>query len=213
MVKYIGFIALILCSLGFRIFPGGNLWLIGKDEPTLYLRFCESMTPEENDVDSSDPLYGTTPTFNSLVDSIIDDYTNISGSYIVLADSGRDPSFNATTHQHRIIDICYSYQQDNIEGHATPKYDDEYEHYNGCDIKVGKKTTKTTKRLLRTLTHEIGHCLGLDHNFESQHAIMSYFSNAYRLQSDDKSGIVHLYPENKNDVSERSTLGLSCSPR
>ncbi len=212
-LKFLGFILLLSCTLGFRIFSGGNLWLVGKEDPTLYLRFCENMVPEENDVESSDPLFNTVITHNSLVDSIMNDYNQISGAYVVLQDSARATSFHSVFHQHRIIDICFSYQQDNIEGHASPKYDAEYEHYNGCEIKVGKKTVVKAKRLLRTLTHEIGHCLGLDHSFDTRHAIMSYFSDSYRLQSDDKAGITYLYPENPEDVKEIPTFGLSCGAR
>lgn len=212
-LRILAIVLLAFFTLGFRTFSGGNLWMISKDDPVLYLRFCEDMVPQENDVDSNDSLYGSTITHNTMVDSIMSDYNNISGAYVVLADSKRAPGFNSTVYQYRIIDICFAEQQSTVEGHAAVKFDSEYEHFTGCEIKVGKKILTKAKRLLRTLTHEIGHCLALDHDFDTRHSLMSYFSTAYRLQSDDKAGVVHLYPENSEDVAEHATLGLSCSAR
>ncbi len=212
-LRFLGILILCSFTVGFRVFPGGNMWMISKTEPTLYLKFCEDMVIEQNDVDSDDPLSGATLTHNSVVDSIINDYNSISGAYVTLVDSARDPRFSATLHQHCVIDICFSYQQEMIEGHAKAKYDTDMEHFNGCEIELGKKIQTKAKRLIRTLTHEIGHCLALDHDFDTRHSLMSYFSNVYRLQPDDKAGIVYLYPENPDDVSEHPTFGLACSAR
>lgn len=82
----------------------------------------------------------------------------------------------------------------------------------GCTITVGSFNSKASS-LVRTITHEIGHCLGLDHPQETKYAIMSYFSeNLIRLQDDDKAGLTYLYPAD-NAYSRRSNLGASCSPQ
>lgn len=208
---------LALPLLGFHTFLGGNLWPISKDDPKLYLRFCDNsmMVPDQNDVGSNDPLYQKTLTHDLVVDSIINDYNSIPGSYVRLADSARDPSFDATLHAQRIIDICFSSQQAYIEGHSQPNYDSSGEHYNGCTIQIGKKTTDKASRLLRVVTHEIGHCLALDHPQETIYSIMSYFASTkiYRLQDDDKAGILSMYPVNPGDAKAVASFGLACSPR
>lgn len=64
-----------------------------------------------------------------------------------------------------------------------------------CDISVG--TSKVSaKSLLNTLTHELGHCVGLGHPHSNYHSIMSYanIGEHGELGLDDKAGISFLYP-------------------
>lgn len=208
-------ILLSIFVLGFRIYPGGNLWEISKDDPKLYVKFCEQMVPNENDLLEGDPLKGQTLTHNAVVDSILNDFTNVQGAYVVLADADRDPSYSSVQNSKRLIEVCFSGQQEFIEGHASPKYNDEGTKYAGCTVKLGRKTLDSAKRFIRTLTHEIGHCLAMDHPQETNNSIMSYFSgrDTYRLQADDKAALVYLYPVNPEDVEPYATLGMACSPR
>lgn len=203
---------LIFPCLGFRMYPGGNQWSISKDDPILFLNFCQSMIPEENDIDSGDELFGTTLTHNSVVDSILNDFNDIQGSYLILSDADRDVTYNVNLHSKRTIDICIASQQGVTAGQAKLKVDDDGK-FIGCTINMEKAVLKKAKGFIRTVTHEIGHCLALDHPQETSWAIMSYFSNAHRLQSDDKAGIVTMYPENSDDVKLQNTFGLACSTK
>lgn len=65
-----------------------------------------------------------------------------------------------------------------------------------CDISVSDSTVEA-QSLLRTLTHEMGHCLGLGHPHSTYHSIMSYSSldQSARLSLDDEAGLTYLYPE------------------
>lgn len=66
-----------------------------------------------------------------------------------------------------------------------------------CDIAVADTQVKA-KSLLRTLVHELGHCLGLGHPHSSYHSIMSYASidgDSAKLALDDEAGVSFLYPE------------------
>jgi hypothetical protein len=65
-----------------------------------------------------------------------------------------------------------------------------------CDISVSSSGVDA-KELLRTLVHEMGHCVGLGHPHSNYLSIMSYsnMSDSAELGLDDKAGISFLYPE------------------
>ena len=89
----------------------------------------------------------------------------------------------------------------------------ENEKVVGCEISLERDLLDSAKALVANLTHEIGHCLGLDHSQESVNSIMSYYSDSesiYRLQIDDRMGITYLFAKNLSKVSEVNTYGLSC---
>ncbi len=78
-----------------------------------------------------------------------------------------------------------------------------------CDISVSSSGVGA-KSLLKTLIHEMGHCLGLGHPHSNYHSIMSYanISGSSQLDLDDKAGISFLYPADGN--SEKVRYLTSC---
>jgi hypothetical protein len=81
-----------------------------------------------------------------------------------------------------------------------------------CDISVSNSSVPA-KSLLRTLVHELGHCLGLGHPHSSYRSIMSYSSldDSASLSLDDKAGVSFLYPEpgESEDVQYLTTCGVA----
>lgn len=79
-------------------------------------------------------------------------------------------------------------------------------------VKENEKTGSTLEDvygLSRTVTHEIGHLLGLDHQFSGTSSIMSYNRHDTYITSYDRGAITTLYPEvikeNSNIIKKPST--------
>ncbi len=211
MKRVVYFVVLVLLTCGFRIFPKGNTWDVSIVSPKLFVRWCQTYTVPTNDLSSEDPLFGTTPAFTDVTNSIMNDYNNVAGSFVTLVDANTDPDFNTIMEATRTISICVN-DLPTAGGEARPKYEEG--RVVGCEISLDPKTLDKLSSFVRTVTHEIGHCLGLDHPQETTNAVMSYYSSKdfLRLQIDDKMGIVYLYPVYAKNAKETPTFGLSCAP-
>lgn len=217
---------LLLCIpliVGFRNFPGGNSWHISKSDSTLWVRSCRKPTFLSAEFPAGDPLYGLgIPTYDAALQTILDDINGIPGAFLRLALYPDDPAnppapqpgdstFTAATAAQRTIDICFT-DQVITSGHARPHWDATGQ-ITSCEIRLDKNSSEKAHHFVKVLTHELGHCFGLDHPQETEAAIMSYFGDVTRLQIDDKMGLTYLYPLNDSYKHEAMTFGLSCSPK
>lgn len=215
-------------SSGFALL-GSARWDVSTAEPTLWIRSCGALKTHSwtsNNLDKNDSELSsiTSPTYDQVIQSIINDYNNINKAYIRLAKFPDDPNnpgapaagdsvFTVAKGNVRTIDVCFSSTGPTTGGHAQQEV--EGKSVIGCDIEIKEKYKGDLQAFTGTLTHELGHCLGLDHPHETTNAIMSYFAaeDEIRLMIDDKMGLIYLYPIAGVDVKEENTLGLSCSKK
>lgn len=198
--------------VGFRVYSNNTPWNVTPGAPRLWVKWCTTYTTGTNDLENGDPLYGQTPTFQQVVDSVYNDFNQIPGAFVEVYDAATDGTYNATVGADHTIDICQASVSHAGSGEARHVYTDN--RLTGCTITLTTKTFEKLSSFVSTLTHELGHCLGLDHPQELTNSIMSYYarSNYHRLQIDDKMGLVFLYPVDPDSAREKATFGLSCSP-
>lgn len=214
------FFWLVVCPslmLGFRVIPNFQSWDIDSSSTTsakLFLDFENGTTEIENDLTGDDPLAGTpTVTIQQVMDSIITDYNNVQGAFVVMA-SQSDSDF-AMRGENRTITVRDGATLGLTSGgHAKPIFAEG--RMVGCEIVLAPPFFEKASLLTRGVTHELGHCLGLNHPMDTTNSVMSYYyvdQPVNRLQIDDKMGLVYLYPVNPSAAREEATLGLSCARR
>lgn len=225
MKRLIFWLIFAFASSGFQVLMEAT-WEVNENDPTVWIKFCDDIQNQsfsESDLPSDDPLKGQAVAFNDVAQSIINDFNDVGASYLRLAMYPDDPdspgtpatgdsTFTKAKANIRTISICIESSNNPFEGgHAKPEFEDG--EYVGCSIVMAKSVKNKISDFISTLTHEVGHCAGLDHPQETVHAIMSYFHDRdkIRLMVDDKMGLVHLYPKDGYDLDEDPTFGLSCS--
>ena len=201
-----------LMSLGFRTFNKDNRWNTASttvSKTKLFVRYTKASQEVSNDVAAGDSVYGDTDlTVEEIMDSIFDNYNSINASYLRLVDTD-DSDFDDEADSRTIV-ISFDGAGGANAGEAQLKTSGD--RYTGCDITLEESLLDSAKDLITTLTHELGHCVGLDHPQENVRAIMSYFADPddMRLLVDDRMGVIFLFPKNKAAAKEENTFGLSC---
>ena len=204
-------------SLGFRVFDEQHPWdRISRTDATsqkLFVVYERAADTLNNNVPSDDPLFGAgTVTVEQAMDSVFNDYNSIQAAFVTLVDDA-DGDY-AANNARRTIFIKNQDTNGTVGGQA--EFVTDSEGIESCEISLTDKMYEDSKLYVGVVTHEIGHCLGLDHPQEITESVMSYFLDEdehYRLQTDDKMGITFLYPLFPNRAREDASFGLSCSRR
>lgn len=203
---------LISLSLGFRTFSSQKTFTVNNTSPEktkIFIDFDQATTTLENDLPSGDPLQSTNPiTVSAAMTSIFNDFNSIAAAYVQLV--ATSDSDYATESPNRIITIRRSAPSGLSGGEAQLQFNGN--QVVGCNIIIKEDAYQKANRFISVVTHEIGHCLGLDHPQETVNSVMSYFNgDVARLQIDDKMGITFLYPVDPSKTKENITLGMACT--
>lgn len=227
--KIVLIIIFVFVSSGFALLSS-NTWQIDKNDPTIWIKACDDMknhTWTSNNIPNSDDalISNSAPTFTQVLQSVSDDYNNIQNSYIRIAKYPDDPNnpgtpnsgdstFTIAKGNIRTVDVCFTDPSGPVSG-GDASHKTESNHIVGCKIRIKSDYKTNLKSFIATFTHELGHCLGLDHPMDTTNAIMSYFrpANNIRLMIDDKMGMIYLYPNDSNASNEQNSFGLSCSKK
>lgn len=117
-------------------------------------------------------------------------WTDSASSYFEFAPQESETPAQVSVHLERSID-----GGDYSAGYAQfDEYDDKKPTH--CSIHVALDEGMSQRSLAKTLLHELGHCVGLDHSLVPQ-AIMSYSlnHNSFALDLDDEAALARLYPQ------------------
>jgi len=204
---------LLMTLVSFNTYQPVQGWDISREDSTLWVRYCEDTNVSALQQAS----------LNSSVLAVLDEYNNVSSSYVTLSrypeDTDQPPappegfsSFSAEKAEFRTITICFNFGNDpTASGQAILEFNGS--DWAGCEIQLADSHLTTPDYFQATLLHEMGHCLGLGHPQDTEQAIMSYNSRGYSQLSlgiDDKMGLTYLYPQNPEDGNETLTFGIGC---
>lgn len=131
-----------------------------------------------------------------LIQEAIDQWNSIPGSYLRFSVENTSGELTPDSEDSQNFIVVKKAPSASVAAYAAPNVDPETSIIKDCDIVINDVKT-TALSLLETLTHELGHCVGLGHPHTNYGAIMSYSrqGKSYRLSSDDKAGAIFLYPD------------------
>ncbi len=213
----VSLVLMVGLSFGFRPIAKKNPWGLTENDPFLYIKLCPAADAHSFDtinIPEDDPFGASQmTTVRELTQTVIQDYEQISSSYLkfeIIPLEGEALPENATYTPERAadrtIEICL--YRHNV-GAGTLAWKGDRSH--ACLVEIGGNHTEDTKFFTQILTHELGHCLGLNHAHDTEESVISYFARLgiYRLMMDDRMAITYLYPA-KGSSKFHQSLGLSC---
>ncbi|MDA8792930.1 matrixin family metalloprotease [Bacteriovoracaceae bacterium] len=225
--NYFFILIFVMLTVGYKYDQEGK-WDIKRSDPTIWVKFCSSMEDQDfkqSDLPDDDVLEDESIEFDDVINSVINDFNNIGPSFLRLAvypeddDNPGDPAAGDSTFtkdraEDRTISVCIESSDNPFQGGHAISYREEGKRV-ACTIVLASSTEDKIHSFVQTLTHEIGHCLGLDHDQNTSKSIMSYFldEGEIRLLPSDEVGIASLYPEDKEDMKEYSNFGMGCTFR
>ena len=132
-----------------------------------------------------------------LLQMAMDQWNNVRGSYLRMEVVNSTVKLDRNPQDKLNVIVVEKNTNVSTAAYATPvtNSDDPLE-ISDCDISIST-TPVSALSMLITLTHELGHCVGLGHPHNNYGAIMSYSrtDRSFRLGADDKAGAIFLYPD------------------
>lgn len=214
-------ICALVFSFGFKI-QQKYKWNISPDDPTVWLDvdpdvMAFSFSSIKFD-DGSEILEDVADEdqARTILNAIINDYNSISTSYLRLAlpdsPAAEDSDIASFDSNDRKIKIVFGTPAAfGAIGYAS--FSGSGSKMSGCTITLQRSAVGMAQIFKGTLTHELGHCMALDHNHADRDSIMSYSRPMamHYLGADEKIAMTYLYPRDNAYAKEVATLGMSCN--
>lgn len=143
-----------------------------------------------------------------LLQMAMDQWNNVRGSYLRMELVPSNVKLERTKDDHMNVIVVEKNSNASTAAYATPVTNpDDALEIDDCDISVST-TPVSALSMLITLTHELGHCVGLGHPHNNYGAIMSYSrtDRSFRLGADDKAGAIFLYPDPEYGADKQKEL-------
>ncbi|MCX6125681.1 MAG: M57 family metalloprotease [Proteobacteria bacterium] len=132
-----------------------------------------------------------------LLQLAMDQWNSIRGSYLRLSLKASPTKPERSTSDRLNVILAERNANASTAAFATPQNNPDIpDEIYDCDISISLKGV-SAQSFLETVTHELGHCVGLGHPHNNYGAIMSYSrgGKSYKLGADDKAGAIYLYPD------------------
>ena len=204
-------------------------WNVSPEQPILWIELDEKLYSDDGFGDKVDELTGELEVLKTLPDAqqrpeiwnlILKDFENVKTTYLRLRlKPGQIPRLdpeNAAAYDQdyakaRTIKFVVGPSRGLASGFASRVFDGKT--ITGCQITIAPRTLADPTFLKHVLTHEMFHCLGLNHQQDDSDSLMSYSNNGTKLSTEERMALTHLYPSDPAYASESPTLGLACTPK
>lgn len=223
----VNFALLLLIMAGFRSVTG-QVWDVSVNQPTIWIELDDELYGADGFGDKTDGLKGMLSALGDVPAAdqrkeiwrlILDDFASVKTSFLRLhlkpgqidtIDATSDQTYDDAYASTRTIKIKVGSSRGAASGFASLEWTGS--RITGCEIVIAPRTLEEPQFFAHVLSHEILHCLGLDHQQDDSDSLMSYSNNSVGLSVEERMALTHLYPADESYAKESPTFGMACEP-
>lgn len=227
MLRLVNLGCLLAITTGFRPVTGIR-WDVSKAQPNLWIELDDELYGADGFGDKVDDLKGMLEPLKDIPAAdqrteiwrlLMADFASVPTSYISLhlkpgqidaIDESDDEVYDQTYADTHTISIKVGPSGSPASGFASLVTSGS--RITGCNIVIAPRTLEDPQFFAHVLSHEILHCLGLEHQQDDADSLMSYSNNSVGLSIEERMALTQLYPMDPSYAKESPTFGLACEP-